>query len=185
MYARNYARMFFPPGEDIPNLYGEGVWSRRVALAAAIQLLKTPGVLRKMAGERKVIHANANTWITRVTAQQHPHNTVLFKPLTIRTDILNNYPLLFGIKDENLVFRDTDAKYLAYEKRVSQPITIPSFTHVEVPYEKVEETKQGFEQDDISLPVLPLEFGEQYCRNFSFVTLMKGGPLPPSEHTSK
>jgi hypothetical protein len=185
MYARDYARMFFPKGKDIPNLYGEGVWSRRMALAAGLALLTHPSIILKMGRDKKNITHNARNWVARITREHIPTKTILSKSLSARTDIPNNYPLLFGIKDENLVFRKTDAKYLAYEKRVTQPITLQTMSHVEVPFEKVQETKQVLEEKGIILPVIPIEFGEQYCRNFSFTTLMRGGPLPPQENQNK
>lgn len=175
MYARDYARMYFPKGVDIENLYGK-VWSKRVALGSGVRLLVAPRIFRRMIRDRKQIERDANEWISRVTSEAIPRKIVLRKPLSVRTDIADNYPILFGIKGDQLESQKTPG-YLAYERRISRPILISELTHLEVPYANVEQTRQMLEERGISLPVIPIEFGEQYCRSFSFKTLMSGGPL--------
>ena len=50
-------------------------------------------------------------------------------------------------------------------------------THIETPEANVAETKALLAQAGIAIPILPMEAGETYCRNFSFWQLVNVHPL--------
>ncbi len=87
------------------------------------------------------------------------------------SDIAGNYPILIGIviESENLI--DTIPLTNKVEKRSLKLIKLSQFTHIEVPLQKIAETKKILEKRGISLPIVPLEFGDLYLANQPLETL--------------
>jgi len=56
-------------------------------------------------------------------------------------------------------------------------ITPANFTHLEIPKKKVAEVKESLAKNGIDIPVIPLEYGEEYCRTLPFSVLVSGNPL--------
>ena len=94
------------------------------------------------------------------------------------SDIKGNYPILIGIKEG--VFQEANiAKvYSKYESRSETPIPLSGFTHLEVPEHNVTEVRNllknaGKEQ----IPIIPLEWGEEFCKSLPVSFLKDGIPL--------
>jgi hypothetical protein len=90
----------------------------------------------------------------------------------LRSDIEGNHGVLFGIKHEAIRGDGVFTLVKNLEVRIDRPLGLNDMTHVEVPLEHVEETKLLLEQKNISLPVIPLEFGELYCSQFPLTHLV-------------
>lgn len=91
----------------------------------------------------------------------------IWRAYDLRSDISGNYAVLFGIK-RSAIRSDGVLPFIKdLEIRVEQDINLRNITHIEVPLENMEETKRLLAEKAISLPVIPLEFGELYCSQFS------------------
>lgn len=65
-----------------------------------------------------------------------------------------------------------------HEKRSEKPILMSGISHIEVPKDRVRETSSILNAAGYAdIPVWPIEYGEEYCRNFSFRKLVSGKPL--------
>lgn len=89
----------------------------------------------------------------------------------IRTDIANNYPILVGIKN-NIETISFNAGMERLEARTAQLIMLKNITHIEVPLANVLETEIFLKEKGINVIVIPIEFAELYCSQFSFKNLV-------------
>lgn len=80
-------------------------------------------------------------------------------------DIEGNYPVLFGVAKGTLEVMETIALVHAVEVRSLHSVTLKDFTHVEVPLDKVQQTKDFLNSRGVTLEVLPLEFVDIYLRS--------------------
>lgn len=87
------------------------------------------------------------------------------------SDIKNNYPILYGVKDIHTqvslakIFRD-------YEVRSSDAVPLKEITHLEVPKSRVDETKKLLKSNNIDIPVFDIELGEQFSSHQPFHSLL-------------
>lgn len=95
----------------------------------------------------------------------------LWRVYDLRSDISDNYGVLFGIKRE-AVQGGLVPFVKGLETRVEHEIKLDDMTHIEVPLENVEETKRMFAAKNVFLPVIPMEFGELYCSQFPLKKLV-------------
>jgi hypothetical protein len=58
------------------------------------------------------------------------------------------------------------------EVRTDKLISFKDITHFEVPLSNVKETEDILKLNNVSVPVIPLEFGEVYCSSFPFKELV-------------
>lgn len=101
------------------------------------------------------------------------------------SDIEGNYPILIGIKDGSYDSVPVNKLYALHEKRSTSPIRIRDFTHIEVPETYIEATKEAMERNrDIlerngaaSLPIIPMEWGEEYRKTLPVSHTLDGKPL--------
>lgn len=101
-----------------------------------------------------------------------------YKVFTQGTDIETNYPILIGIKSSGLKCEPSSKFVRVYERRISSPIGYPNMTHLEVPMKHLEETRQLMKTHGWNnIPLLPLEWGDEYCREFHFTELVSPKPL--------
>lgn len=84
----------------------------------------------------------------------------IFKGDIPTSDIEGNYPVLIGIKANTNELIETIPLTHKVEQRSLQPITIEMFTHIEVPLQKTDETKKILSEQNVQIPVIPLEFGD-------------------------
>lgn len=78
------------------------------------------------------------------------------------SDIRENYPILIGVVVESKDLIETTPIAHKFEQRSLKPITLQQFTHIEVPLQRVAETEGILRDQDVSIPVIPLEFGDIY-----------------------
>lgn len=190
MYARLYAGMHFQEGCDLVNPCGDTkLWVDYFMSSLGLeairefgsfkQLLLTRG--KKFWSEHKdsfSLEENANSWRGKVTKQKMP----VIQLFTTGSDILGNYPVLIGIKENAFAPAPAAISIQKHEARAAEPIRLDDFTHIEVPLANVPETIAFLHakgRDDI--PVIPLEFGEEYCRKFPFSKLVNGGTMTPKD----
>lgn len=81
------------------------------------------------------------------------------------SDIDGNYPILIGIVPNPNCLVETISFIHKVEQRSLQSVTIDMFTHLEVPLQNVAETECLLRKRNVSLPVIPLEYGDLYLAN--------------------
>ncbi|MFZ1258642.1 MAG: hypothetical protein WAQ25_04185 [Candidatus Saccharimonas sp.] len=108
-----------------------------------------------------------NTWGKKTN--QHAED--VWDVFCLGSDIENNYPILYGVKDIHAqvslakIFRD-------YEVRSSDVVSLSEITHIEVPASRIDETKKLLKSKDIDIPVFNIELGEQFASRQAFHTLL-------------
>ncbi|MBI3980760.1 HD domain-containing protein [Candidatus Microgenomates bacterium] len=196
MYARLYAGMYFEEGHELANPCGDtklwvNYFMSSLAMSAGMEVLRefvpitklllTKGKhfwseLQKKYGFN--LAKNADRWMGKVTKGKMP----ILNLFTVGSDISGNYPILIGIKEVPFVSAATSKSIKKHERRTATPIGLDDITHIEVPIENVPETKTFLHakgRDDI--PVVGMEFGEEYCRGVAFSKLVKGGTINPKD----
>ncbi len=138
---------------------------RDVSFGRGVSLLKRE-ILKS--GEETSIRQ----WKRRSNSQANRFNVV--RSFLYGSDIKDNYPMLFGI---GKVDQGSIIPYGRDEVRFISPIQWEDITYIEVPLQNIEETRQVFEEAGIDVPIVPMEYAENYCRRFSFSQLVKGEPL--------
>lgn len=86
----------------------------------------------------------------------------IFKGEIPTSDIEINYPILIGIKANASELIETIPLTHKVEQRSLKPIGLERFTHIEVPLQKITETKELIEKHNLNIPVIPMEFGDIY-----------------------
>ena len=89
----------------------------------------------------------------------------IFKGDIPTSDIDGNYPILIGIATNSQELINTIPLTSKVEERSLQPITIDMFTHLEVPLQMVAKTEDILKEHNVSLPIIPMEFGDIYLAN--------------------
>ncbi len=124
------------------------------------------------------------TWVQAVRKEFVIKPWRFWEAFEAKSDILENYPILLGIKDEIKTlcvspFMDK------FEARTDHEIKFENFTHIEVPFDKIGEVEAFLLSEKISLPVIPIEFGEIYCSQFSLKDLIYNPALSIGNLDSK
>ncbi len=91
----------------------------------------------------------------------------LLKAYKWHSDIVDNYPILFGIRKDGIKVLKIGQFLDTLEARTPQTIGVENFTHIEVPVDKVKEMEELLQSKNIKLTVIPMEFGEVYSSQFS------------------
>jgi hypothetical protein len=114
---------------------------------------------------------HARTWASSV---RHLDSGLLpfWRAYDLRSDIPTNHAMLFGIKKSAAEGAGTLPFFQWAETRVPGGISLEYFSHVEVPKENLAQVKSLFAEKNITLPVIPLEFGELYCSRISLADLV-------------
>ena len=86
----------------------------------------------------------------------------VFQREILLTDIEGNYPVLIGVVAGAKDLIETTSIAHKVERRSLKPITLQQFTHIEVPLQNIAETEKVLKDQGVSIPVLPLEFGDIY-----------------------
>ncbi len=120
----------------------------------------------KMLASRSALES-AKTWIKAVRRDYKFKILKFWQIFELKSDIPLNYPLLFGIKKEIVKTISVTPFMDKFESRTDQQIQLTGFTHIEVPLNRVKETQDFLLSNAINLPVIPLEFGEIYCSQYS------------------
>jgi hypothetical protein len=147
-----------------------------IALAAKELVLTWPGEGRTLLRQALFTRSSLQNFRTWGSALRKLDGLkvfpLLWRAYDFRSDIAGNYSILFGIKKSAIDNHSLAPFIKNLEVRVPGPVSFMDMTHVEVPLENVEETRQVLRQNNITLPVIPLEFSEIYCSQFSLQRLM-------------
>lgn len=164
-YGRLYADMHSPspmslerttPQSELVRKYTRGV--ARQAVSAYFRENGLRATIDKARDARQKLVLNGR-WSRKVNSNAPP----ITKIFTMGSDISDNYPILFGIKD--LPQTEEIASYLArFEVRTTEPVLLDECTHVEVPQERVEEVTALLRSQNISLPVVAIEDAEKLAK---------------------
>lgn len=181
MYARLYAGMYCPAATRIENELGtRELWGYYFfgtsGLAAAMEYRPTLSQLRKGDPDAFVPNLLAKTerWGGKISVQKHSFKDIFLNG----TDIAENYPVLIAIQ-KGAVTPTHGSRFInLHEVRSESAVPLDAFSHLEVPRDRVAETRSILaDANQISVPVIPIEFGEEYCRNFTLRKLVSGKPL--------
>jgi hypothetical protein len=88
------------------------------------------------------------------------------------SDIMNNYPILLGIKRQADLAAIPDA-IAKTEVRLIHTVDLHDFTHIEVPEAKVIETEAIISRSGHSIQVFPIELGEYIASKQSIDSLLR------------
>ena len=187
MYARLYAAMFMPNGGRIQNELGSReLWGYRFLVPLGIAAVREYGLtlgqlLRRDISSAVSDVAHSRKWTQKISKEKHSVKDLFLNG----TDIENNYPILIGIKKDVVHPIVASQAIDLYERRAGEPILFDGVNHIEVPRDRVEETVSLLnEAGHADIPVLPIEYGEEYSRGFSAWRLKSGEPLEYRHHTS-
>lgn len=116
---------------------------------------------------RKASKNGSITWGQKVNADAKE----LWDVFNLGSDISGNYPIIFGIAKYNNKLRLSKVASKT-EVRLADPVKLSDLSHVEVPREKVAETKVILEKFDNHLKVFPIELGEYAASQYDFSHLL-------------
>ena len=80
---------------------------------------------------------------------------------------------MIGLRSDSIEPANTASSLGIHEVRTSQSLGVDSFTHLEVPQEKVAETQSILAETNIGLPVFAIEDAEAYVSTVPFLTLVR------------
>jgi len=185
MYARPYADMHHGRDQPLSYRYGKASkWAKYFMAPYPIEAAMEAKLWRKdvrRAFRRGAEESMAN-FQGKTNRTPEAANSMIYEMLDEGSDIPGNYPMLIGFREG--AFADTvKSKALArHESRSSEHTPWERLTHIEVPFENVEETRRQLEEaGQLLVPVIPIELGEYYCSKFDFTDLVSGKPLELSK----
>jgi hypothetical protein len=178
MHARLYSHIHLREGVWLEYVFGgTRFWTGFFVLLGILQLVQRNQLDKRTSIKfgllSKNIFAYGRVWASAVCNLDKYKISPLWRVYDLRSDIVGNHGVLFGIKHEATQHGDVFTIAQSLEVRVDHAIPLTDMTHIEVPLKHVEETKKLLEEKKISLPVIPLEFGELYCSQFPLSTLVQ------------
>lgn len=90
------------------------------------------------------------------------------------SDIPGNYPMIIGIKEGAFPEVEIADTLSGVESRSHQPILVDAFTHIEVPFEYVEEVYGELQVYDLKIPVFPIKWGDEYSKSIPLKRVLYG-----------
>lgn len=137
--------------------------------SALASLLKNLSYIRKQ-------KQAAKDWMERKTGQQVESNIwgQAARFGTLKSQTPGDYPILIGFTDKAFEPIITAQYIAATEVRAAVPIPLNNITHIEVPLDHLTETEELLKSKNITIPVIPREFGERYSTEFSDQELLTG-----------
>ncbi len=175
MHARLYAHIHLREGVWLDYVFGgTRFWMGFFVFYAGMELFslkRGPRMFLKQTLFNPHMMRHARTWASAIRNLHEYKILPLWRAYDLRSDIAGNHPVLFGIK-KNAVIGDGVMPFLRkIEVRVTGRIPLEQLTHLEVPKEHVSSVKKLLDGHGISLPVIPLEFGELYCSKIPLAKL--------------
>lgn len=155
-YARLYASLFFPKSQrSLQELWSRCLWCCRYLLPSVWAAWKERVPLPFTIGYKSKV-------ATFIAKFSHKNQSLLYLLLRGGTDISSNHPILIGI--ERNAYATTNGSQFVdlYEDRVSEPISIKKFTHIEVPKDRVSDIQQVLRAEGYTLSVIAIEEGDKY-----------------------
>lgn len=172
MHARLYAHIHLREGVWLEYVFGgTRFWTGFFIFIASFGIIsridKKEREFIKWTIFNKNFLKHARTWASAIRCNLDQYIVLPFwRAYDLRSDISGNYGILFGIK-RSAIKGDGILPFIKnIEVRIEKTIQLEDMTHVEVPLENVEETRRMLLSRNITLPVIPLEFGELYCSQF-------------------
>lgn len=168
MYGRAYADMH-GQGANEQERYGNSLfWACAFLGSVAVEAAKESRVWRPSGYHRMMNHlteANALEWYKKITRQANP---TVMNAYRDGSDITNNYPVLFGVRDVDTAL--TSRAVAIHEVRTEQPISLDNdITHVEVPRCHIQTTQRLLG----GMTILAIEDGERFSSRYSFTQHMQ------------
>jgi hypothetical protein len=181
LYARLYAGMYCPNGERVRNELGSReLWAYYFFVSSSIVAifeyrLPLRDVLRRdLSNFIPRIGEKVKRWSSKISSLEVSQKDAFLRG----TDIIRNYPVLIGIKKGAFTPAQTSRFIKLHERRAPSLVSVHNFSHVEVPLDCLADTANLFKRFGMtSTPIIPIEFGEEFCRLFSFLELVSGRPL--------
>jgi hypothetical protein len=176
MHARLYAHVHLREGVWLEYVFGgTKFWTGFFIFIAAMEILPQFGRQEWGFIKQTVFSTyflkHARTWASAICNLDKYAILPFWRAYDLRSDIAGNHAILFGIK-RSAIQDDGILPFMKkVEVRVGERISLSDMTHVEVPLTNVAETEQLLAQNNITLPVIPLEFGELYCSQFPLTKL--------------
>lgn len=166
-YARAYADMH-ENGEKGERHGSALLWSAAFIGPLALKMVHEGKAWRKENRLKMREHfANSNSaqWYRKV--RQEPTGTLGI--FAYGSDIQDNYPILFGVKEGVVAPTETSDSVAVHEVRSTEPIGFAEMTHIEVPESRVLETQAMLSGAGFEVPVMAIEDFEAYSARQSFV----------------
>ncbi|MFB6447159.1 hypothetical protein [Bradyrhizobium tunisiense] len=181
MYARLYAGMHSPQGLRIENELGSReLWAYYFFVTSSIMAIREfrlslSAVMKRDLTALVPDFAEKNRrWVRKISSREISQKDAFL----VGTDIASNYPILIGIKDLAFTPAQTSRYIGLHERRAPTPIKLADVSHIEVPLDHTEETLRLLRKFGVDwINVIPLEFGEEFSRAFSFWRLVSGKRL--------
>lgn len=169
-YARAYADMH-ENGKKGERHGSAHLWAAAFIGPLALGIIKEEKMWRSENRRRVQEHFNASNsakWYEKV--RKEPTGTLGI--FAHGSDIEGNYPILFGIRKGIVTPAETSQSVAMHEVRSTDSISWDDLTHVEVPEEKVVETKTLLEQAGYEMPIMSIECFETYASGQPFHKLV-------------
>jgi hypothetical protein len=165
-YARAYADIH-ENGEKGERHGSALLWSAAFIGPLALKIAQEEKVWRSENRQRVKNHfatSNSARWYEKV--RQEPTGTLgIFAK---GSDIEDNYPILFGIKEGIVTPTKTSESVAIHEVRSTEPVGFNGLTHIEVPASRVLETQAMLTEAGYEVPVMAIEDFEAYAARQSF-----------------
>ncbi len=169
-YARAYADMH-ENGQKGERNGSALLWSATFIGPLALKIAQEEKVWRSESRQRVREHFIASSsaqWYRKV--RQEPTGTLGI--FARGSDIENNYPILFGIKEGTAAPARTSGSVSVHEVRSTETIVFGDITHIEVPESRVSETQAMLVEAGYEVPVMAIEDFEAFSSGQSFKDLV-------------
>lgn len=177
-YARFYAELHNNKVNDLFFTYGKRSFLIKYFIIYTISQLKINRFLQRLneAFTNNFMKNKGTVWANTINSQLKSKNNALSDLVYVLgksySDIPQNFGILIGIKKNAFKPAQIESEFALSESRSLTPINIKKFTHIEVPYNYVEKTKNFLLKNNLSLPVIPIEFGEIFTSKFNAIEIM-------------
>lgn len=181
MYARFYANTKQQRGHEFQFSFGSSRrWARHFLLPTFAQWFKDfykhdQALTDKRAYFAEMVQASKR-WVAKHDGGFN-QPTSFRKFVQVRSDIEGNHAMLFGIRGRSVVPAPAGPSINIFEVRSLSGIPWDDLTHIEVPAENLQADAEILLRYGISVPLIPIEFGELFCREFSMAHIVSGQPL--------
>ncbi len=143
------------------------LWSTAFIGPLALKMVHEGKVWRKENRQKMQEHfgnSNSAQWYKKV--RQEPTGTLGI--FARGSDIEDNYPILFGVRDGVVAPTKTSDSVAVHEVRSIEPISFADMTHIEVPESRLTETQTMLAEAGYQVPVMAIEDFEAYSAHQSF-----------------
>lgn len=174
MYGRAYAEFNQYKQCNFEYVYGSvAFW---YYFLAPIQLLhgnlfQNLWLMYKASFKNKKFINDSQAWMFTFRQNNDDFKWTALNFYKVRSDIPYNYGILFGIKKSGVHPVTFNKIVERFETRADNIIQLKDITHIEVTLSKVKEIEKLLKQNNINIPVIPIEIGELYCSQFSLAYL--------------